>query len=391
MDNTFTAEVERGLQSPENVPVWHQDCVSLTVILASTYGVKAMKKLLRNSGYEEAAKTNTPELLLEALHGACHQDDRLARTIAKELDKKYRHSLVKVAALPPEGLEQGLSQWSWRLPPLWACYRQPEAHFSAQGRRLAHLMVWEGMRALRQKPVQEKLTEQLKKLAQKNKALVREAHELRQAVVLAKAKPTPERVQALPSPATGEQPSEAGFKKDIKELRRRLAEAHKENQALRDDLAVWRSLALNQENNPPQAQSPSRFQCEQIDAEAFVRPPCPNEAGQACGMPDCAHCPLKGRKVAVIGGIERMETNYKEAVQRLGGECLCHTGKVRGGCRRLRQVVSKSDLVVFITQINSHAAMASVKDECKRCGKPFCVLSRTGASSLEKLLQEVAA
>ncbi|KMY65884.1 hypothetical protein AAU61_19855 [Desulfocarbo indianensis] len=374
------------------MPVWHQDCVSLTVILASAYGVKAMKKLLRDSGYEEAAKTSSPELLLEALHGACHQDDQLARNIAKELDKKYRHSLVKVAALPPEGLEQGLSQWSWRLPPLWSCYRQPEPRFSAQGRRLAHLMVWEGMRALRQKPVQEKQAEQLKKLAQKNKALVREAQELRQALALAKSRQTTERIHALPSPTVaGEQTKEAGFKKDLKELRRRLAEANQENQTLRDDLSVWRALALSQENNPPQAQMPRPMPCEEIETEVFGRPPCPNKAGQACGLPDCDHCPLKGRTVAVIGGIERMETNYKEAVQRLGGECLCHTGKVRGGCRRLRQVVSKSDLVVFITQINSHAAMASVKDECKKCGKPFRVLARTGASSLEKLLQEVAA
>ena len=120
-------------------------------------------------------------------------------------------------------------------------------------------------------------------------------------------------------------------------------------------------------------------------------PACPSEFRQSCPRSHGAPCPLEGRTVALIGGLDRMEPAYRELIGRLGGECLCHTGKVRSGCRRLRQMVSKADMVVFMTTINSHAALSTVKEECKRCQKPMCALRQTGQSSLEKILRDMAA
>ncbi|BEQ14592.1 hypothetical protein FAK_16580 [Desulfoferula mesophila] len=91
----------------------------------------------------------------------------------------------------------------------------------------------------------------------------------------------------------------------------------------------------------------------------------------------------------IIGGLDRLEPSYRETVSRLGGKCEFHTGKLRSGHRRLRQRVAKADLVVFITSINSHAALNAVKTECKRCGKPFCALRQTGCCSLEKTLRSL--
>ena len=108
-----------------------------------------------------------------------------------------------------------------------------------------------------------------------------------------------------------------------------------------------------------------------------------------CGKAVCEACPLRGRKVMIIGGLDRLEPGYRETVGRLGGECEFHTGKLRNGHRRLKQKVAKADLVVFITSINSHAALNAVKTECKRCDKPFCALRQTGCCSLEKTLRSL--
>lgn len=82
----------------------------------------------------------------------------------------------------------------------------------------------------------------------------------------------------------------------------------------------------------------------------------------------------------------------KKLFSRAGYErCLCHTGAVASGCRRLRQVVRLADLVIFITTVNSHTAINAVKEECKKRGKPFYALGRTGAGSLEKALMGMAA
>lgn len=102
--------------------------------------------------------------------------------------------------------------------------------------------------------------------------------------------------------------------------------------------------------------------------------------------PRADSCPLKGRRVAVIGGLDRLRPCYTEAIERLGGECCFHTGKIRSGARGLRNLVDKSDLVVCITSINSHGAMHTVKKQCKKCRKPFCPLKGTSVSSLESLL-----
>lgn len=89
----------------------------------------------------------------------------------------------------------------------------------------------------------------------------------------------------------------------------------------------------------------------------------------------------------IIGGLDRLEPSYRETVNRLGGECVFHTGKLRSGNRRLKQRVANADLVVFITSINSHAALDAVKKECKRCSKPFCALRQTGCGSLGETLK----
>ena len=110
-------------------------------------------------------------------------------------------------------------------------------------------------------------------------------------------------------------------------------------------------------------------------------------APQSCRREVCEHCPLQGRKVIIIGGLDRLEPGYRQTVSRLGGECEFHTGKLRNGNRRLKQRVANADLVVFITSINSHAALNAVKKECKRCSKPFCALRQTGCGSLEETLK----
>ncbi|MCF8032302.1 MAG: DUF2325 domain-containing protein [Desulfarculaceae bacterium] len=119
--------------------------------------------------------------------------------------------------------------------------------------------------------------------------------------------------------------------------------------------------------------------------------PCPR-CGRSCPCqcPVRESCPLQGRQVAVIGGLDRLEKNYTEVIEQMGGSCMCHTGKVRSGARRLRQMVSKSDLVVFLTPINSHAALNVVKKQCKLCSTPFCPLNCTSPAALESHLKKLS-
>ena len=365
---------------------WHQDCLSLTLILASEFSLKSMKKLLLNAGYEKASQEDSPEALLHSLHVACHQDTGLVDAITKSLNKKYRSSLIKTKGMDPDKLCQEASDLSWPLPLLWSCFQQSAPGMKSQGRLLAHLVLWKAIERFRKQPRLDDQQKRIKELSSQNMSLRNEISRLRDI-----KKPPSPKVEARRAVARQTQPDYAqreisALKKVIRSHKKRLDSEKQLKQQLKDELAVWRALALNKdsaERTPDKTFSVQEMQSEAIKCAASGMVPCKKR--------DCRECPLQGAKVAVIGGLERMESNYCQVVNKLGGQCLCHTGSVAGGCRRLRQIVGKSDLVVFITTINSHTAINTVKEECKKLGKPFCAMGRTGASSLEKVLEGMAA
>jgi hypothetical protein len=100
--------------------------------------------------------------------------------------------------------------------------------------------------------------------------------------------------------------------------------------------------------------------------------------------------PLAGRRVAVIGGLERMEQAYRETVEELGGHFLYHNGTFSSGSNELKQVAACADFLVFITTMNSHNALKVAKKVCKKIGTRFCATGKTGSSGLRQTLIEAS-
>jgi len=113
---------------------------------------------------------------------------------------------------------------------------------------------------------------------------------------------------------------------------------------------------------------------------------------------DCHHCteqkkcrcPLEGMRVAVIGGLDRLEPEYRRTIHDLGADFLFHNGDCSNGRHVLKNVVCKADIILFITSINSHGALKIVKATCKKTGKQFRVVRHPGAVSIYKTLSEIA-
>jgi hypothetical protein len=380
LDHSHAAQIE---------PEWHRDCLSLTVILASALDSRTMRKFLTQAGYIPKDDKQGSDDLLESLHIACHQDPRLVVSITKALNKKYRSSLAKTRSMQPDEISEQARSLSWPVPLLWACFQHDAPGLRAQGRRLAHLVLWNAISRLRKQPRQDEQQNYIERLAQENQSLRKELQKSRKALkkirsLKSEARPAP---APLPVP-DGIQHEITALKKSIKPLKQKLESEKRQKERLQKEFAVWRALALNRD------QAEAAASCPGFSPLQTSIPPAPGGRGAnpaSCSGTDCAGCSLQGARVAVIGGLKRMEPNYSEVVGKLGGKCLCHTGSVVSGCRRLRQVVRKADLVVFITTVNSHTAINTVKDECKKCGKPFCALGRTGAGSLEKALLCMAA
>ena len=93
-------------------------------------------------------------------------------------------------------------------------------------------------------------------------------------------------------------------------------------------------------------------------------PPCARECEREQAQGNCA---LEHLKVALIGGLDRLENQYRAVFESLGTiKFYFHTGCCNGsGANRLRASAQDADIVVFITRVNSHNAMNVVKGICR--------------------------
>jgi len=115
-----------------------------------------------------------------------------------------------------------------------------------------------------------------------------------------------------------------------------------------------------------------------------------NQAASGTGRCDCRTCPLEKLKVALIGGLDRLEEHYRAAFAELGAELHFHPGHCAGaGANRLRRAADHADIVVFITTINSHNALQVVKATCKKSGKAFVAMRETGPKRVSFALAEL--
>lgn len=114
-----------------------------------------------------------------------------------------------------------------------------------------------------------------------------------------------------------------------------------------------------------------------------------NKASGTCPCNEDGTCPLKNMKIALIGGLDRLENRYRDAFNELGAELHFHPGHCAGaGAGRLKAAAQYADIVVFITSINSHNALQVVKMECKKSGKRFMVMRETGPTRVSQGIME---
>lgn len=75
-------------------------------------------------------------------------------------------------------------------------------------------------------------------------------------------------------------------------------------------------------------------------------------------------------RVAIVGGLERNETEYRDVAERLGVEVVFHSGHVRGrGSAALVELVRRSDVILVLTDVNSHGAVWLARQSARRFGR----------------------
>jgi hypothetical protein len=94
--------------------------------------------------------------------------------------------------------------------------------------------------------------------------------------------------------------------------------------------------------------------------------------------------------IGLIGGLDRGVQHYQGVAARGGHTVECHSGHLAGrGVDTLAAIIERSDLVVVITDVNSHGGMWSARKLAKARRRRCVLVRRMGASRFRALLAEL--
>jgi hypothetical protein len=92
-----------------------------------------------------------------------------------------------------------------------------------------------------------------------------------------------------------------------------------------------------------------------------------------------------------VGGLDRSRALFSRVAAQAGHTLELHTGHVQGrGGSELAGIVSRCDLLVIVTELNSHGGMLSAKEFARRKGRPAILVRKSSIATLERVLRELA-
>ena len=382
------------------------DCITLTVLMAMTMNIKDMRKMCTKYCLKSNKANIGPGYELCGLHHASQDPEKsAAKDLRRYFKRQFSTACSRVRSLTPEDLAQSIGDRQWPAPILWAASTDSRSEMRKQAQILAHSLIW-------------RLMENCNQLKLGLSVLNHNVTEKKQGIKTAEENHFHSKVN------TPEISVKSTFKKQLQEkdaeilkLKKKLAEYSKELAELRQQ--PLRGAALKREAKKlayelEQANTKIAEHEKSIESNMQVKDEkqsiVPNtwpdkeknpQAGNVFTLlrpedakGDCIHCteqkkcpcPLEGMRVAVIGGLDRLEPEYRKTIHELGADFIFHNGNCSNGQHVLRNVVCKANIILFITSINSHGALKVVKATCKKTGKQFNVVRHPSASSVYKTL-----
>ena len=92
-------------------------------------------------------------------------------------------------------------------------------------------------------------------------------------------------------------------------------------------------------------------------------------------------------RIGVIGGVERNFQQLERAAESLGCEAECHPGHMHGRKpAALDALIRRVDVVVIVTDVNSHNAVIHARRVADAAGRPYVLVRRLSPSRLGALL-----
>jgi hypothetical protein len=95
--------------------------------------------------------------------------------------------------------------------------------------------------------------------------------------------------------------------------------------------------------------------------------------------------------IGIVGGLDRSEQSYERLARDHGHSVEHHDGYMRGtATTALAGLVERSDLVVIVTDYNSHNAVRAARRLLRTTHRPSVLVRRLGFSRFVELMQQHA-
>lgn len=95
--------------------------------------------------------------------------------------------------------------------------------------------------------------------------------------------------------------------------------------------------------------------------------------------------------VGVVGGMDRAAPHYRSVAEQQGHSLECHTGDLAGtGPSTLESIVQRSDLVVVVTDLNSHGAVWQARRLARQHARTVVFVRRLGVARLRQIMESQA-
>ncbi|MDI6811226.1 MAG: DUF2325 domain-containing protein [archaeon] len=233
----------------------------------------------------------------------------------------------------------------------------------------------------------EKLQRRCERLEQKKEELISERDTLtvdkrRLVHELEEQRRLNERLQGRINKIGGESAYEQieGMKTELAILREEIKRLNRENAEL---VKMSASASVSNYRFSTKEGMKMKFQIE--DRDRLAASTC------NCNANNNERPQLKGARVAYVGGVESLESCYKEMVESFGCIFCYHCGHCERGKREIESIVERNDVIFCPIDTNSHNACRMVKETCKLRNKPCYFLRSSGLSALKKELLNLAA
>jgi len=96
-------------------------------------------------------------------------------------------------------------------------------------------------------------------------------------------------------------------------------------------------------------------------------------------------------RIGIVGGLDRNEGAYSDMAARAGHRFEHHNGHLAGrGGATLDSLVERCDVVVVVTDVNSHGAAWRTRKLARQRGSRCVLMSRCGPSKFMELLAQLS-